>query len=361
MKNVTNNLKRNMQSKHTAILGYTKSIAFILLLAIITSCSLAPQPAIIANFETDIIYEENQALVTLTNLSENANSFEWFIPNGIPNYSTEVNPSISFIENDTFAITLVASNGNETDTSIIEISIEGITVSEHIAYRYLENDGIFMYYETDNYDVYQSLIPDEFDMPDRMLVFAFINDFYKLDNGAIPYKENALSILVEYQGEEFFHCVYMPVTDEHSMWAGILGLGLPKSLGDISFTRDSLYYYGHGVNSLGGTMNLSVNTENFTIDNEAKQDMISLSLLRSIQIRNGNIIEIGKTGENESSIIELAERFPNLITLKFGESAIEMNTDEILFNHPLDLNPSNIIGGYYLKNTIPFGLTGEPV
>ena len=27
---------------------------------------------------------------------------------------------------------------------------------------------------------------------------------------------------------------------------------------------------------------------------------------------------------------------------------------------PLDLTPSNIIGGFYLKNTIPFGLTGNP-
>ena len=217
-----------------------------------------------------------------------------------------------------------------------------------------------MYYETLNTTVYQSLIPDEFNMPNRMIVFAFFNDFYELDYGATPYKENAISILVEYQGEEFFHCIYMPVTNEYSMWAGILGLGLPKTLGDINFYRNNLIYYGDAVNQFGGTMNMSINTDNYTIDNSTKQELINLQLLKSLQIRNGNIIVLGNTGGNNNSVIETAEQFPNLITLKFGEPIITTYTDAILFKHPLDLTPSNIIGGFYLKNTIPFGLTGNP-
>lgn len=333
-----------------------------LISAVLFSCSKDDNTIdliITANFETSIQLEDNQAAVTLTNLSQNATTYEWSFPDGTSDNTTEENPTVFYTENGTYSITLVASNGIVSDTKTIEITIDNIPDNDYTPYRYLENDGIFMYYETDNVEVYQSLIPDQFEMPSRMVVFAFFNDFYELDYGATPYKENAISILVKYQGEEFFHCVYMPVTDEHSMWAGILGLGLPKTLGDINFYRDNPTYYGEAENQLGGIMNMSIDTKNFIIDNDLKQEMINLQLLKSLQIRNGNIIVVGNTGGNENSVIQTSEQFPNLITLKFGEATITTNTDTISFKHPLDLTPSHIIGGFYLKNTIPFGLTGN--
>ncbi|TKG89819.1 PKD domain-containing protein [Puteibacter caeruleilacunae] len=335
-------------------------ILIVALIALLTSCSNDDELELIvtAGFEVDVVVEENKAIVSLINSSQNATSYEWSFPNAVDEDSTEENPTVTYTENGTYTITLVASDGVSTDTKSIEITIDSLF--EYIPYRYLENEGVFMYYETDNAEVYQSLIPDVFDMPDRMLVFAFINDFYKLDYGVTPYKENGLFILVEYQGKEYWHCVYMPVTDEHSMWAGIIGLGLPKTMGEINFTDDNPLYYGDGTNPLGGKMNLSVNTENYTIDDEVKQEMVDLSLLSNLQIRNGDIIVMGRTGENKSSIIETAKRFPNLVTLKFGEASVSTNTDDILVDHPLDLTPSKMIGGYYMKNTIPFGLTGSP-
>ncbi|MCF2873232.1 MULTISPECIES: acetoacetate decarboxylase family protein [unclassified Tenacibaculum] len=318
-----------------------------------------PESIVIANFETEILLGENQAIVALTNLSQNATTYKWSSSDGVIENTTDDNTSIYFTENGTYQITLVASNGVSSNTKTIDFTIDNITNSGYTPYRYLENDGIFMYYETDNVEVYKSLIPDEFNMPSRMIVFAFFNDFYKLDFGATPYKENAISILVEYQGQEFFHCVYMPVTDEHSMRAGIIGLGLPKTMGDINFFRNTPLYYGYAENQLGGTMNMSINTENYNISNDVKQEMINLQLLKSLQIRNGKIIVVGNTGGNENSVIQTANQYPNLITLKFGKPSITTNTDAISFNHPLDLKPSRIIGGFYLKNTIPFGLTGN--
>jgi PKD repeat protein len=337
-------------------------LLFLLTVVILfTSCSNddSNEIMVIANFETEILLGENQAIVTITNSSQNAITYQWTSSSGTIENETDENPSIYFTENGTHSITLVASNGTASDTKTIEITIDNIPENGHVPYRYLENDGIFMYYETDNTAVYQSLIPDEFNMPSRMVVFAFFNDFYELDYGATPYKENAISILVEYQGEEFFHCVYMPVTDEHSMWAGIIGLGLPKTMGDINFYRDNPIYYGDAENQLGGTMDMSINTDNYTIADDVKQEMIDLQLLKSLQIRNGNIIVVGNTGGNNNSVIQTAEQYPNLITLEFGEATISTNTDAISFNHPLDLTPSHIIGGFYLKNTIPFGLTGN--
>lgn len=318
------------------------------------------QPTITANFKTTIQLSENQAVVKVTNLSQNATAYKWSFPNGTSNNTTDENPTIFYTKNGTYTITLVASNGTISDTKTIEITIDNISNNGHVPYRYLENDGIFMYYETDNTEVYQSLIPDQFEMPSRMVVFAFFNDFYKLDYNATPYKENAISILVKYQGKEFFHCVYMPVTDEHSMRAGIFGLGLPKTMGNINFYRKNPIYYGDAQNQHNGTMNMNIDTENFTIDNNTKQKLIDLQRLQSLQIRNGKIIVVGNTGGNNNSVIQTAEQFPNKITLKFGKATITTNTDAISFKHPLDLKPSNIIGGFYLKNTIPFGLTGNP-
>lgn len=340
------------------------NLTLILLISVfLSSCSSeddnAIQSTITADFETAVLLGENQAIVTVTNSSHNATTYQWSASSGTIENGTDENTSIYFIENGTYAISLLASNGTSSDTKTIEITIDNIPDNGHVPYRYLENDGIFMYYETDNVEVYQSLIPEEFEMPSRMVVFAFFNDFYELDYGATPYKENAISILVKYQDEEFFHVVYMPVTDEHSMWAGILGLGLPKTLGEINFTNDSPIYYGDAENQLGGTMDMRIDIENYTMDSDVKQEMIDLQLLKSLQIRNGNIVVVGNTGGNNNSVIQTAEQYPNLITLDFGEATITTNTDAISFNHPLDLTPSRIIGGFYLKNTIPFGLTGN--
>lgn len=232
--------------------------------------------------------------------------------------------------------------------------------NNHIPYRYLENDGLFLYYETANTEIYQRLLPEVFDMPERPLVFAFFNDFYKLDYGAAPYKENAIFILAEYQGAEVWHCIYMPVTDEQSLWAGIIGLGLPKTLGTIEFEKQSPVYTGMAIGEFGGEMRVSLDTENFQITAQEKEELITLSLLPSLNIRNGKVIEMGRTGE-KGSILELADARPNLVTVKYGLADIYTNTDAIPTSHALDLKPSRILGAYYMHNKIPFSLTGSPL
>jgi PKD repeat protein len=344
-----------------------KSIKLLLLslVVIVTSCSKDDDDfnesvkSVIADFTYSVSIEGNEAIVTLENTSQNATAFEWAFPEGSITNSIQKNPIVSYSKNGVYNAALTATDGNVSDTKSIQINIDSLF--DYTPYRYLENDGIFMYYETTNTQVYKSLIPEEFNMPSRMIVFSFFNDFYKLDYGATPYKENAISILVEYQGEEFFHCVYMPVTDEYSMWAGILGLGLPKTMGEINFTRNNPVFYGDSKNPLGGTMNMSVDTENYVINPNTKQEIIDLQKLRSLQIRNGKIIVTGNSGGNQNSVIETAEKFPNLITIKFGDATMVTNTATIPNHHPLDLVPSKVIGAFYLKNTIPFSLTGTPL
>ncbi len=232
--------------------------------------------------------------------------------------------------------------------------------SMQTSYRYLENDGVTIYYETDNIEAYRKLIPKQFDMPNRCLVHAFIIDFYKIDHGLEPYKENAINILVEYKGEEFWHCVYMPVTSEHSLRAGVWKLGLPKTLGDIELTRHKHLYHGTGINEDGGRMSIRVRTKGYEIDEKAKRQMIELSQKRSIQILRGEVIVTGRSGGSGSmkrSIISLAELYPKRLILQFGKGSLSTKANKK--SSPLMLRPSKIIGAYYLKNTIPFSLTRD--
>jgi len=90
-----------------------------------------------------------------------------------------------------------------------------------------------------------------------------------------------------------------------------------------------------------------------------RQELIELSSLRSLNIRNGKKIIMGRTGE-QKSVLEIAEKYPNLITVKYGEGSVSTNTDAISAYHPLDLTPSRMIGAYYIFNKIPFSLTGNP-
>lgn len=335
-----------------------KKSALLLFATALLTMSCQKGDRVTANFETNVIDQFFQAKVELNNLSENATSYSWSAPNGSPEESTDENPVIIYTESGVHSITLEAIDGNKSDFKTIEVNIDSL--HEHIPYRYLENDGISVYYETTNQSVYESLIPDGFDMPDQMLVHAFFLDFYDLDYGGIPYKENGIYILTEYQGEEVWHCVYMPVTDEHSMWSGIIGLGLPKTMGQITLNRTDSVYHGTGTNQLGGTMNMAVDTAGYTLTASVKQELIDLASLRTLQVRNGKIIQIGRSG-SQMTLHEVADLYPNLLRIDYGYGTVTTNTSTINFNHPLDLTPSNIIGAYYLHNKIPFGLTGSPI
>ncbi len=111
-------------------------------------------------------------------------------------------------------------------------------------YKYKENDGVFVFYETKDKELYRKLLPKQFKMPKRLWVQLFVVDFYEIDSDAEPYKEVSLFLLAKHNGKEVWHCIFMPVTSRDSMIAGKLGLGLPKTMGEIEFTREQSQYTG---------------------------------------------------------------------------------------------------------------------
>ena len=139
------------------------------------------------------------------------------------------------------------------------------------AYKYNENEGIFMFYRVDDEELYRELLPNEFDMPDEMIVHVFIMDFYDIDSDADPYKEMSISLLAKYNGEDIWHCIYMPVTSEQSMIAGIEGLGLPKTIGDIQFIRDESNYIATITDNQDRSGTISIDTSNYVLTSTDKE------------------------------------------------------------------------------------------
>lgn len=232
-------------------------------------------------------------------------------------------------------------------------------------YTYLENDGIFMYYETQEKEIYRKLLPEVFDMPNRLLVYTFISDFYKMKGQTEPYKEASIFLLAKYKGKEVWHCVYMPVTSEESMRMGIVRLGLPKTMGKIEFSRSEPTYNASLVDKYNNSMSLNIDTKEYSFSKNQEKTLKELSLIPKMNILNGKVIKMSKKGNENGgnrSILDVAKQMPNLVTTKEGKGNIDFNISSKSKNNsvnPLELKPSKIIGTYYMYNTIPFSLSGK--
>lgn len=233
-------------------------------------------------------------------------------------------------------------------------------------YTYLENDGIYMYYETQKKEVYRKLLPEIFDMPDRLLVYTFISDFYKMKGETEPYKEASIFLLAEYKGQEVWHCVYMPVTSEESMRMGVVRLGLPKTIGNIEFARSTSAYNASLVDERNNTMYLSVDIKGYSFSKDQEKTLKELSQIPKMNILNGKPIKMSKKAGGKggyTSIFDVAKKMPNLVTVKAGEGDVVFNIsssqNENSAVSALELKPSRVIGAYYMHNTIPFSLSGK--
>lgn len=225
-------------------------------------------------------------------------------------------------------------------------------------YTYHEHDGVFVYYETEDRETYRKILPDVFEMPDQPTVYSFISDFYKMDSQTKPYKEASIFLLANYNGRDVWHCVFMPVTSEESRRLGVRRLGLPKTIGDIEFSRSSPRYHGTAKVKGGRSMSLTVDTRNYKLSRKEKQWVRELSTLPKLNLRQGQVVEMKRP--DRRSIIDIARFVPDRISLKGGRATVKhlSNGGKV---HPLDLTPSKILAAYYLRTTIPFRLGGKEI
>lgn len=246
--------------------------------------------------------------------------------------------------------------------SIIGLLVIGIAVivvfrpfRGNQAYRYNENEGIFVFYRTDNEELYRELLPEEFDMPDELIVHLFVMDFYDIDSDAEPYKEMSISLLAKYNGVDIWHCIYMPVTSEQSMIAGIEGLGLPKTMGDIQFIRNESSYVGTILDNQSRSGTITIDTSDYVLTSTDKETIRGFMDIPKMNILNGDIIEMS-TSSGSVNIIDVVEDYPDYIYLLGGNASIVFDDSDDTTAHPFDLEPTEIIAAYFLHNEIPFSL-----
>lgn len=183
-------------------------------------------------------------------------------------------------------------------------------------YTYYENDGIFIYYETEEEETYRELLPERFSMPEELLVYVFVSDFYKMDANTKPYKEAAIFILGENEGSEIWHCIFMPVTSHESRIAGILNLGLPKTMGDISITRSTNYFSANVLTEAGHTMELKLDTNEYQLSHRESRSINSLSTLPKVNQLNGELIQMGRSSKR--GVLQLSRFLGDRLVLKAG-------------------------------------------
>lgn len=231
-------------------------------------------------------------------------------------------------------------------------------------YTYREFDGIFVFYETEEDDAYRRLLPRVFDVPDRLLVHAFIADYYKMDARTQPYKEGAIFLLAKHEGREVWHCITMPVTSDEARRLGIALLGFPKVMGQIELRRDVPLY--SGTVSVAGPRTMSIHLD--TTDHATGQEerlLKELTTIPKVNLRRGRAVEIGGRAPRRRSPLDLAKLFPQRVKLETGRAEIAFQSERIdvpgpKTSHPFDLTPKIVLLGYYFESKLQFSLRGRP-
>jgi len=232
-------------------------------------------------------------------------------------------------------------------------------------YTYREFDGIFVFYETEKADAYRRLLPRAFDVSDRLLVQAFIADYYKMDARTQPYKEAAIFLLAKHEGREVWHCITMPVTSDEARRLGIVLLGFPKIMGQIELYRDAPRYSGSVSMSGARTMSIHLDITDHAVSQEEEKLFKELSTIPKMNLRRGKPVEIGGRVARRRSPLDLAKLFPQRVKLVTGRAEIALQSVPVdapaqKASHPFDLMPKRVLLGYYFESKLQFNLRGRP-
>ncbi len=220
-------------------------------------------------------------------------------------------------------------------------------------YTYHEFDGLHVFYKTGNLASYRELLPSIFDMPEEPLVWAFVTDYYKMDNATQPYLEAAIFLLANYKGEKAWHCITMPVTSNEARLGGIYYLGYPKIMGDITLKRGTSTFSGTLMLKGRTVMAISCDIRNNGPNKAEEEWFRKLAGIRSLNILNGQVFE-PKFG-NKVNLLETSKMFPDKCIVKVGTAKVTLDPEAAgLFSGQLakaySLKPDEIVLAYYLQN-----------
>lgn len=227
-------------------------------------------------------------------------------------------------------------------------------------YTYKEFDGLYVFYKPRDVAAYRQLLPKVFDMPDGALVRVFIADYYKMDAGTQPYLEAAVFLLARYEGETVWHCISMPVTSDEARRLGVTLMGFPKVMGEIALERGEGKYAGTLKLDGKPMMSIKLATQGHVVTPEEQQWFRTLAGIPNLNILNGKVIDpMGATRRLRLSMLEMSRLFPAKLEVKVGRAQVALKPGAAKARgakppDAFDLEPSEIVLAYYLKNKLGF-------
>lgn len=114
-------------------------------------------------------------------------------------------------------------------------SFEEIMANMRATADFYDAEMLMVFWETKP-EIIEKLLPSPL-KPVDPIAMAFIAD-YPATNFDCIYKESALFISAEYDGEEGSYCLAMPVTSDIAMAGGREVFGYPKKMADIEFKKE---------------------------------------------------------------------------------------------------------------------------
>lgn len=233
-------------------------------------------------------------------------------------------------------------------------------------FMYQEFDGIIFFYTPKDMITYRELLPQVFDLPDQPLVQIFDIDYYKMAPWSLePYREIAVFLLAKYKGEEIWHCITMPVTSDRARIGGIVNLGYPKVLAEITFDRQAPVFSG-SLRAMGKTiLELSLDTKDQTISPKEKEWFKRLVGIPSLNFRNGKLLDpVPSARKAKTNMLELSENYPQTFKVQVGRATLTGHTeaapkDSDWRPKAFGIEVKEIVLAYYFQNKYGFSF-GKP-
>ncbi len=230
-------------------------------------------------------------------------------------------------------------------------SFEEIMANIKATADFYDAEMLSVFWETKP-EIIEKLLPPPLKPADDPIAMAFIAD-YPATNFDCIYKESALFIRAEYDGEEGAYCLSMPVTSDIAMAGGREVFGFPKKMADIEFKKEGNMFSGwterRGVRfmEVRATLNGKFNDPRAQelIVNAGAGDDEGLIKATSYNFKHFPAPETGLMDYDPRLVKQVTEFKPKV--MEFGEA-------EIIFNHS-DYDPwsevevVNMLGAMYTK------------
>lgn len=104
------------------------------------------------------------------------------------------------------------------------------------SYEFFDAEMVTVYWLTKP-EIVKRLLPPPLKPADEPLAYAFLADYPRTNFGP-PYREGALFLNAQFEGEVGGYCLAMPVTGDMAMAGGREIFGYPKKMAEVDLTKE---------------------------------------------------------------------------------------------------------------------------